>query len=237
MRFETIFFDVDDTLYDCQQPFNRAVHDVFCGKYDQEIDRIYRRSRYWTDLKFAEYCAGKISTEDYYCLRNQNAFADFGIGITREEALAVMNHYKEYQKKITMSATIREMLCRLRERNIFTGVISNGLAEAQWRKIETLGIPDYIQRENIIVSGDVGVSKPDPAIYGIACRRFGVAPGTVWYAGDNYTNDVVAAARAGLHTIWFNRKHFDLPENEIRPDCIVYSEEELCSLLLRETGI
>ena len=105
-------------------------------------------------------------------------------------------------------------------------------------KTYTITFEDILDAvHNIIVSGDVGVSKPDPAIYGIACRRFGVAPGTVWYAGDNYTNDVVAAARAGLHTIWFNRKHFDLPENEIRPDCIVYSEEELCSLLLRETGI
>ncbi|MBQ9062536.1 MAG: HAD family hydrolase [Eubacterium sp.] len=232
---EAILFDVDDTLYDCQWPFNMAVHEIFQGKYDAEIDRIYRRSRYWTDLKFVDYCEGKISTEDYYCLRNQNAFADFGIAITREEALAVMDRYKAYQEKIAMSDTIQELLRELRRRYIFTGVISNGVSAAQWKKIETLKIPDYIDRNRIIVSGDVGVSKPDPEIYGIACRRLELTPEEVWYVGDNYVNDVTAAAQAGLHTIWFNRKRFDQPATEIRPDCTVYDETELARLL-QETG-
>ncbi|MBQ9321940.1 MAG: HAD family hydrolase, partial [Eubacterium sp.] len=50
--------------------------------------------------------------------------------------------------------------------------------------------------------------------------------------GDNYQNDIIAAGKAGLHTVWFNRKGFELPDEEIRPDCIVYSEEELAELLL-----
>lgn len=235
MRPEAILFDVDDTLYDCQWPFNMAVREVFQGKYDADIDRIYRRSRYWTDLKFVDYCEGRLSTEDYYCLRNQNAFADFGIAITREEALAVMDRYKAYQEKIAMSDTVKEILLRLRKSGVFTGVISNGVSAAQWKKIETLQIPDYIDRNRIIVSGDVGVSKPDPEIYRIACRRLELAPEEVWYVGDNYANDVTAAAQAGLHTIWFNRKRFDQPATEIHPDCTVYDETELARLL-QETG-
>ncbi len=232
MLAKAILFDVDDTLYDCQWPFNMAVHEVFQGKYDADIDRIYRRSRYWTDLKFVDYCEGKISTEDYYCLRNQNAFADFGIAITREEALAVMDRYKAYQDKIAMSDTVKNMLQDLRNSGVFTGVISNGVSEAQWKKIETLMIPEYIDRERVIVSGDVGVSKPDPDIFRIACSRLRLIPADVWYVGDNYQNDIIAAGKAGLHTVWFNRKGFELPDEEIRPDCIVYSEEELAELLL-----
>ena len=232
MLAKAILFDVDDTLYDCQWPFNMAVHEVFQGKYDADIDRIYRRSRYWTDLKFVDYCEGKISTEDYYCLRNQNAFADFSIAITREEALAVMDRYKAYQDKIAMSDTVKNMLQDLRNNGVFTGVISNGVSEAQWKKIETLMIPEYIDRERVIVSGDVGVSKPDPDIFRIACSRLRLIPADVWYAGDNYQNDIIAAGKAGLHTVWFNRKGFELPDEEIRPDCIVYSEEELAELLL-----
>ncbi len=47
---------------------------------------------------------------------------------------------------------------------------------------------------DVVVSGAVGLVKPDPAIYALACRRFGVAPAQALFIDDRADN--VAAARA-----------------------------------------
>ncbi|OYY71590.1 HAD family phosphatase [Sphingomonas sp. 28-63-12] len=47
---------------------------------------------------------------------------------------------------------------------------------------------------DIVVSGDVGLMKPDPAIYALALKRFGLAAGEAFFVDDNPAN--VEAARA-----------------------------------------
>jgi HAD superfamily hydrolase (TIGR01509 family) len=55
----------------------------------------------------------------------------------------------------------------------------------------------------IVVSGEECVAKPDPRIYAIAERRFGRAPGELFFTDDNPAN--VAAARArGWHAHLFD---------------------------------
>ena len=57
--------------------------------------------------------------------------------------------------------------------------------------------------EDIVVSGEEYVAKPDPAIFAIAERRFGRAPEELFFTDDNPAN--VAAARArGWHAHLFD---------------------------------
>jgi 2-haloacid dehalogenase len=56
---------------------------------------------------------------------------------------------------------------------------------------------------DIVVSGEECLAKPDPRIYAIAERRFGRAPGELFFTDDNPAN--VAAARArGWHAHLFD---------------------------------
>ncbi len=50
---------------------------------------------------------------------------------------------------------------------------------------------------DIVVSGDEGVMKPDPAIYHLALKRFGLAPGEALFFDDSATN-VAGAAAVGI---------------------------------------
>ena len=52
------FFDIDDTLYDLCQPYMRAVHETFDGRYDSLIDLLFVRSRVYSDSLFRDYCSG-----------------------------------------------------------------------------------------------------------------------------------------------------------------------------------
>lgn len=52
--------------------------------------------------------------------------------------------------------------------------------------------------EAVVDSTLVGVSKPDPAIFGFALEALGVAPAEAWYVGDSLIFDRAGAEAAGL---------------------------------------
>ena len=49
--------------------------------------------------------------------------------------------------------------------------------------------------DDIVVSGEEGVAKPDPRIYAIAEQRFGHPPQALFFTDDNPANVAAAAAR------------------------------------------
>ena len=54
--------------------------------------------------------------------------------------------------------------------------------------------PVFDRFGDIVVSGVEKIAKPDPAIYALAARRFGHAPGTMLFIDDNLAN--IASAQA-----------------------------------------
>jgi HAD superfamily hydrolase (TIGR01549 family) len=53
-----------------------------------------------------------------------------------------------------------------------------------------------------VVSDDVGLCKPTPEIFALACRELNVAPEQTLFVGDSMSADVKGAAAAGLTPIW-----------------------------------
>lgn len=54
----------------------------------------------------------------------------------------------------------------------------------------------------VVVSGTEGVAKPDPAIFVLACERFGLDPGRTVFVDDSPPN-VASAAKGGLSAVHF----------------------------------
>ena len=52
-----------------------------------------------------------------------------------------------------------------------------------------------------IFSCEVGVSKPDPRIYEIACERLGVEPGECLFVGDGANDELPGAERVGMTAV------------------------------------
>lgn len=66
--------------------------------------------------------------------------------------------------------------------------------------------------ETKIISGLVGVEKPDPEIYRLALERAGVGAGSAAHVGDSPGLDVEPASEVGMHPILIDR--FDRYPNE-----------------------
>lgn len=56
--------------------------------------------------------------------------------------------------------------------------------------------------DDVVVSGDVGLVKPDPAIFTLACERLGVHPVETVFIDDSKAN-CAAAARLGIQAIMY----------------------------------
>lgn len=75
---------------------------------------------------------------------------------------------------------------------------------------DKLGLSEYFAC--IVTAAECGFRKPDPAFYRYTADRLGVSPRHCVHIGDHPEEDVRAAARAGMRTIWLNRAHAPTPE-------------------------
>lgn len=85
-----------------------------------------------------------------------------------------------------------------------TGIISNSLVGAREREQAAYGFEDMC--DVIVYSHEVGLAKPDPRIYELACAQLGVAAENTIFVDDGEAS--VAGARAvGMHAIQFVGTH------------------------------
>jgi putative hydrolase of the HAD superfamily len=84
-----------------------------------------------------------------------------------------------------------------------TAVLTNGVSEQQHAKLARVGLAGRVGP--VWTVEDVGVSKPDPAAFRVACARWGLPPESVLSVGDRHDLDVVPARAAGLSAVLIDR--------------------------------
>jgi putative hydrolase of the HAD superfamily len=91
-----------------------------------------------------------------------------------------------------------ETLAELRRRGHRLGLISVCSQDVPevWDETPLAGLLD-----EMVFSCDVGVSKPDPRIYEIACERLGVEPAECLFVGDGANDELPGAERAGMTAV------------------------------------
>lgn len=93
-----------------------------------------------------------------------------------------------------------EILAQLRDRGHRLYALTNWSAETfplARRRFDFLG-----WFEDIVISGEVKLAKPDPRIFALAIARCGLEPGETVFIDDNPQN-VAAGRNAGLHAVNF----------------------------------
>ena len=198
-----LVFDVDDPLYEQIVPFENAFRSLF--DIDIDMEKFYLLSRYYSDVKFEASRNGEMTMDEYHIYRIQEAGKDLGVYLTDEQALNMQKEYKKNQQKLKMSDITVSILELAKKNNVKLGVITNGPSEHQWVKVDALGVEKWIPRENIIVSGDVGINKPDKRIFEVIQEKLQLGVESLYYIGDSLENDIVGANNAGWKSIWINR--------------------------------
>lgn len=80
-------------------------------------------------------------------------------------------------------------------------ILSNGFSHSQHKKISSLKLETFF--DEVIVSGDYEMQKPDTRIFQIACDKLKLDPSEVAMVGDTFFTDLSGAMRIGMQPVWY----------------------------------
>jgi HAD superfamily hydrolase (TIGR01509 family) len=83
-------------------------------------------------------------------------------------------------------------------------LVTNGASRLQRRKLQATGLNDYFSA--VVVAEEVGVGKPDPAMFNVALDGLGRDRSEVVMVGNDRGRDVLGAADAAITPIWLRRE-------------------------------
>lgn len=191
-----ILFDAGNTLVWLDHPFlieTLAAHGVQTSE---------------AELMRAEYAAKRLVDElarahsgDDNDSRGRIYFAEIfrqvGVPETEMGNIAALLHLRHAEKNLWSNVRpgTAEALEQLRSMGYRLGVVSNadGRVEAL---LASVGLGRFF--EVVVDSAVVGVEKPDPRIFQLACARAGVPTAEAIYVGDIYEVDIVGARAVGM---------------------------------------
>ena len=142
--------------------------------------------------------------------------------------LAVETHKQNASRALRLFEDVREMINLLKP-HLYLALITNGASDTQRGALRILDIERLF--DTIVISGEVGVAKPDSSIFTLALRSLSIGPENSWHVGDSLRTDVAGAVNAGLTAVWLNRGGALRSEAEPEPNYEIRSLMELASLL------
>ena len=107
-------------------------------------------------------------------------------------------------------------------------LVTNGAPDLQREKIQKVNLAQYF--DTILISGEVGVGKPDCRIFKLALDALAASPSETVMVGDSLTRDILGAQRAGLKGIWLNRLESDAAD-QVTPDVQITNLSQLQEIL------
>jgi FMN phosphatase YigB (HAD superfamily) len=82
-------------------------------------------------------------------------------------------------------------------------MVTNGLSDVQRARIDRLDLAGYF--DAVVISSEVGVTKPRPEIFDITFEQLGQPPKqSALMIGDSMTSDIRGGSDYEIATCWFN---------------------------------
>lgn len=210
---KAVLFDFDETLQDRTLAFEGYM-DAMMDKFLPEIDS-QTKEKYKNDMVETGN-GGYVNRIEWY----QNLI-DMWNWIDAPDAEILANHYDEtFGDHNVIFPNSISLLKELKKRGFIVGVITNGPSYLQNHKMDTSGLRPYC--DIVVVSGDVGVHKPDPALFRYTADKLGLDTSECVYVGDHPINDIQGALDSGMKAIRMNWGWFE--NQDLRPDVPVIND-------------
>lgn len=216
MRWQTICFDLDNTLYSHEEAFERAI--CYCFKTllkkenlleEVNISNLYTVFKKYCDYYWDDYENGVITPVEYRRKRFLATVLQFQLPFTYKDADDFHEHYyKIVDQFCEPYPELVPFMNSLVESNINIGIITNGSVDTQYRKIKKLNLYNWVSNDYIFISEQVKSAKPDHQIFEIAKKALKSSSGYL-YIGDSWEHDVVGSIEAGWDSIFLNTRNED----------------------------
>ncbi|MGB0844729.1 MAG: haloacid dehalogenase type II [Alphaproteobacteria bacterium] len=199
-------FDAYGTLFD--------VHSAIGQHKDRLGDKAQAVSFMWRDkqLQYTWLRSLMKSHADFWQVTNDalayaleaNGFDDPALKYDLAQAYLELSCYPE------VVATLEQ----LKAKGYKLGILSNGAPAMLNAAVKNANLTELM--DEVLSVENVGIYKPDPSVYQLACDKMNVGPEEVCFLSSNAW-DAAGAATFGFNVVWINRfaqPHENLPGTE-----------------------
>jgi putative hydrolase of the HAD superfamily len=200
-----VLFDLDDTLFDhrgCAREALTAVHQSHEGFQATAFEALEHAHAAFLEELHREVMLGRLPLETARVERFRRLLGACGADADETAAARIAVVYRDTYRAARRATSGAAALLAALAPHARIAVVSNNLLEEQQDKLATCGLDRFI--DALVVSEEVGVSKPDPEIFRVALERLRVGPESAVMIGDSWHADVAGAHAAGVRAIWFN---------------------------------
>jgi putative hydrolase of the HAD superfamily len=229
---KTIFFDLDDTLFDhqysrrCGLMALMAMHPALSTASIRDME-LFHEQLIWANFK--KVLDSEITVHDAMTQRICALCTRFGLTLDPADIPGTIRHYDAaYQKSRRAVPGSRELLKRLQEK-VQVGIITNGFCNLQNEKIAICGISPLI--DILVISEDAGYQKPDRRIFEKALALAGTEPAESLSVGDSWHVDILPAYACGMRAVWVNRYGHPCPNPSLAREITSYNGLDFRQLL------
>ncbi|MBN1178172.1 MAG: YjjG family noncanonical pyrimidine nucleotidase [Anaerolineae bacterium] len=228
MRYQWLLLDADGTLFDYDRAEAQALERAFTHAgwpYQPAYREVYRRIN---GAMWQAYERGELAPAQVKVRRFRDLFAEIGASLDPHAfSPAYLDYLAEGADMLPGAAALLEAL----HGKLGMVIVTNGLGTVQRRRFARAGIEKVVA--DVVISDEVGASKPDPRIFDVAFERMGhPRREDVLIVGDSLTSDISGGLAYGIDTCWYNPAGRERPADmDIR-----YEIQTLGSLLDVLTG-
>lgn len=201
-----IFFDLDHTIWDFDRNAEETLNELYqtyrlnelglnsCGdfilKYTENNHQLW-----------ADYHLGKITKDFLRAERFSKTFIQLGIHPDSVPHQFEDDYVSISPTKTNLFEAAEDVLAYLQQKYTLH-IISNGFKETTLTKMNLSNLNPYF--ENVIISEDVGVNKPNPIIFEYALDKAKASKEESVMIGDSLEADIYGALNFGIEAIFFN---------------------------------
>lgn len=219
-KYETLIFDLDDTLIDNNLSIKYAFTIIINQLGIEYSDDLFFKWKKFDTAYWHTWESGNMiipdsikTLEDKIIYLRSNRFVIFfkELKIDFETAVAIN---ELYCSMLGVNIVEIENACKLlQELNSDYEIIiaTNGPKDAAINKLEKAKLKSYIS--SIICSEEIGFSKPMPEFFNFLYDKTqNKDKNKMLLIGDSLTTDILGGMNNGIDTCWFNPNNNSLPE-------------------------
>jgi len=198
-KIKAVLWDLDDTLYSRIQAARRTYPGMFRTYLYEGRDDAFIEAA--ADFMISHLVRDSMIHESSFKALFQ-AFPpnkDFCLKDCQEY------YFEHIHEHAVAGAEQVEVVKKLRALGIKTAIVTNVASDRfafQRNKIDALGLTALF--DAIVLSGEVGVHKPDRRVFDHATKLLGVANEDCVFVGDNPHADITGARNAGMEAVWID---------------------------------